>query len=65
MSNLARQEMYFGRFFSVEDIVEQVEAITPADVQVLARELFRQEAIALTLLGNLGSLTVDRAALDC
>jgi predicted Zn-dependent peptidase len=65
MSNLARQEMYFGRFFSVEDIVEQVEAISPEDVQALARELFRPETVALTMLGNLGSLTVDRAALAC
>jgi predicted Zn-dependent peptidase len=65
MSNLARQEMYFGRFFSIEDIVEQVETISPGDVQSLARELFRPEAIALTMLGNLGSLTVDRAALAC
>ena len=65
MSNLARQEMYFGRFFSVEEIIEQVEAITPGDVQSLAQALFRPEAIALTLLGNLGNLTVDRAALAC
>jgi predicted Zn-dependent peptidase len=65
MTNLARQEMYFGRFFSVEDIIEQVEAITPADVQSLAQALFRPEAIALTMLGNLGTLTVDRAALAC
>jgi predicted Zn-dependent peptidase len=57
--------MYFGRFFPVEEIVSEVEAITPDDVQALARELFRPEAIALTMLGNLGTLTVDRAALAC
>ena len=62
MANLARQEMYFGRFFSVDEIVGEVDAITAADVQALARQLFRPEAIALTLLGNLGALTVDRAA---
>jgi predicted Zn-dependent peptidase len=65
MSNLARQEMYFGRFFTVDEIIEQVEAITPADVQSLAQDLFRPEAVALTMLGNLGALTVDRAALAC
>ena len=65
MSNLARQEMYFGRFFSVDEIVEQVEAIRPADVQSLAQALFRPEAIAVTMLGNLGAMTVDRAALAC
>ena len=65
MSNLARQEMYFGRFFSVDEIVEQVEAIRPADVQSLAQALFRPEAIAVTMLGNLGAMTVDRAELAC
>ncbi len=65
MSNLARQEMYFGRFFSVDEIVAEVNAITPANVQILAQELFRPDAIALTVLGNLGDLTIDRAALIC
>jgi len=65
MSNLARQEMYFGRFFSVDDIVSEVEAITPADVQALAQQLFKPELIALTILGNLGSLTVTSEALAC
>jgi len=65
MANLARQEMYFGRFFSIDEIVAEVDAVTPADVQALARELFRPEAIALTILGNLGDLTVSRDALAC
>jgi len=65
MANLARQEMYFGRSFSVDEIIEQVEAIGSVDVQALARELFRPEAIALTMLGNLGALTVERAAFAC
>jgi len=65
MSNLARQEMYFGRFFSVEEIIAEVEAVTAADIRTLARELFRPEAIALTVLGNLGQLDVTREALAC
>ena len=65
MSNLARQEMYFGRFFSVDEIVAEVSAITPADVQDLAQQLFRPDAIALTVLGNLGDMHIDRAALAC
>jgi predicted Zn-dependent peptidase len=65
MSNLARQEMYFGRFFSVDEIIAEVEAIGPAEVQALAQQLFRPEAIALTILGNLGDLTVTREALAC
>ncbi|HEY4381639.1 MAG TPA: pitrilysin family protein [Acidobacteriaceae bacterium] len=65
MSNLARQEMYFGRFFSVDEIIAEVEAIQPADVQSLAQQLFRPEAIALTILGNLGNLKLSRSDLAC
>ncbi len=65
MANLARQQLYFGRFFSVDEIVSEVEAIAPSDVQALARELFRPEAIALTVLGNLGPRAVTREALAC
>jgi predicted Zn-dependent peptidase len=63
MSNLARQEMYFGRFFTVDEIIEQIDAVAPAEIQRLAKELFRPDAIALTLLGNLGTTTVTRADL--
>ena len=65
MSNLARQQMYFGRFFSVDDIVAEIDQVTPADIQQLATQLFRPELIALTLLGNLGPMKIDRSRLDC
>jgi predicted Zn-dependent peptidase len=65
MSNLARQEMYFGRFFSVDEIIAAVNAVDAPIIQTLAQQLFRPESIALTILGNLGDLTVDRAALAC
>jgi predicted Zn-dependent peptidase len=65
MSNLARQQMYFGRFFGVDEIMEEIDAVTSADVQELARELFQPEAMALTLLGNLGSMKVEREDLAC
>jgi predicted Zn-dependent peptidase len=65
MSNLARQQMYFGRFFGVDEIIEEIEAVTSGDVQELAQRLFRPEAIALTLLGNLGSMKVEREDFAC
>jgi predicted Zn-dependent peptidase len=63
MSNLARQEMYFGRFFSVDEIIEQIDRVAPEDIQSLAKDLFQPEAIALTLLGNLGTTSITRADL--
>jgi predicted Zn-dependent peptidase len=65
MANLARQQMYFGRFFGVDEIMQEIEAVTTADIQDLAQELFRPEAIALTLLGNLGTMKIEREDLAC
>ena len=65
MANLARQQMYFGRFFGVDEIMEQIDVVTTGDVQDLARELFQPETLALTLLGNLGSMKIEREDLAC
>ncbi len=65
MSNLARQQMYYGRFTSVEEIEREVDAVTPQDIQAAARELFQADLLSLTLLGNLGELKVTRADLVC
>jgi len=65
MSNLARQQMYFGRFFSVDEVVAEIDRVHPDDVQRLANQLFQPDLIALTLLGNLGPMKIDRSRLDC
>jgi predicted Zn-dependent peptidase len=49
----------------VDEITQEINAVTPADIQALAQELFRPEMIALTLLGNLGEMQVERADLAC
>jgi predicted Zn-dependent peptidase len=65
MANLARQQMYFGRFFGVDEMMQEIEGVTTADVQGLAQELFQPESMALTLLGNLGSMKIERGDLAC
>jgi predicted Zn-dependent peptidase len=65
MSNLARQQMYFGRFFTVDEITHEIDQVVPEDLQRLANHLFRPDLIALTLLGNLGTMKVERADLVC
>ena len=65
MSNLARQQMYFGRFFPADEIVSEVDRVSAADIQQLANELFQPDRVALTLLGNLGPLKISRAQLAC
>jgi predicted Zn-dependent peptidase len=65
MSNLARQELYFHRFSSLDEILASIEAVTREEVQALARQFFQPERIAVTVLGPLNGFTLDRARLEC
>jgi predicted Zn-dependent peptidase len=65
MSNLARQEMYFGRFFTLDELVESIEAVSEEDVRRIARTFFDTRQIALTVLGNLENFRISRDDLDC
>ena len=65
MANLARQQMYFGRFFSLDELISNVERITPDDVQSLARIFFDPKQVALTVLGNLNGFRITRDDLAC
>jgi len=65
MSNLARQEMYFGHFFSLDDLVESIEAVTPGEVQSIAQTFFDPKQIAVTVLGNLEKFKLTREDLVC
>jgi predicted Zn-dependent peptidase len=65
MSNLARQELYFRRFYSLDEILASIEAVTREQLQTLAQQYFRAEDIAVTVLGNLNGFALDRARLNC
>ena len=65
MSNLARQEMYFDRFYGLDELIEKIEAVTADDLATLAHEFFKTESVALTALGNLPGLKITRDQLAC
>lgn len=65
MSNLARQEMYFQRFYAVPEILEQVGQVTSADLMRMAGQLFVPESVAVAMLGNLNGLKITREHLAC
>ena len=65
MSNLARQEMYYNRFYGLDELIEHIEAVTIGDLQQTAEEFFRTEQIAVTILGNLTGLKLTRDQLTC
>jgi len=65
MSNLARQEMYFGKFFTMDELLESIESVSADDVQRIARAFFDPKQIALTILGNLQNFKIGREDLNC
>ncbi len=65
MSNLARQELYHGRFYTSEEIGELVEAVTADQIREVAQTFFHQELVALTVLGNLQGFSLTREDLVC
>jgi predicted Zn-dependent peptidase len=64
VSALARQEIIHGRRISPEEVIEKVEAVTPDDMQQVARQFFTAESLALGALGNLNGFRVDRSRLQ-
>jgi predicted Zn-dependent peptidase len=65
MSNLARQEMHFQRFFTLDELVESIEKVTSSEVQRVAQDFFDQRGVALTILGNLDGFKIGREDLVC
>jgi predicted Zn-dependent peptidase len=65
MSNLARQEMYFERFYDLDELIAKIESVTADDLTTLANEFFQTESVAVTALGNLSGLKVTRDQLAC
>ena len=65
MANLARQEIYFGQFFSADEIIARINDVTAEQAQQMAQRLFDPERIAVTLLGRLDGIKLNRQRLVC
>ena len=65
MANLARQEMYFHQFFTVDEIIARIVEVEAAQVQAMAQRLFDPDRIAVTLLGRLDGVKLSRKRLVC
>jgi predicted Zn-dependent peptidase len=60
---LARQEIIHGRRITPEEVIKKIEAVTPDDMQRVARAFFKSESLSLGALGNLNGFNVDRERL--
>ena len=65
MANLARQEIYFRQFFTVEEVIARIDQVEAAQVQAMAQRLFDPERVAVTLLGRLDGVKLQRTRLVC
>jgi len=65
MSNLARQELYFGDYTPPQETILEIERVSADEVQGLACSVFDTRQVALTVLGNLEGVRLSRADLDC
>ena len=51
MNQLAKQEMYFERFFSLDEIIDEIEKVTEEKIQRLANRLLDNSFFNLAVLG--------------
>jgi predicted Zn-dependent peptidase len=65
MGNVARQEMYFGRSISMDEIARSVDAVMCEQVQGVAQEFFQPDRFAVTVLGPVRGLKLQRSHLSC
>jgi predicted Zn-dependent peptidase len=61
---LARQEIIHGRRLRPEEIIARIEAVTPEDLQRVARARFQTERLAFGALGDLNGFKLDRSRLE-
>ena len=61
---LVRCEMLHGRYITPDEVIERVEAVTPDDLQRIARECFTTEKMSLAALGDLNGFKIDRSRLE-
>lgn len=63
MGNLARQQLYFGRFVSIDEMLDAIEAVSAAQVQKLAQQFFDTKRMTLAMLGPIGDFRMTRREL--
>ncbi|MBV8517436.1 MAG: insulinase family protein [Acidobacteria bacterium] len=63
MSGIARQEYYFGRQFSPDEIIAAIDAVTLEDIHAIAQTIVDPDSVSLTMLGNLKDPGITTAML--
>ncbi len=64
MSRLAQNEIYFGEYIPIEEVIQGIEGVTSEEVNQLAQDLFREELFCLTVLGPIDKTELPRNLLS-
>ncbi|MDA8083732.1 MAG: pitrilysin family protein [Nitrospiraceae bacterium] len=59
MNNIARQEMYFGRYIPSDEIIKKVDHVGMAQIKALAERLITKDSFALTVYGPVQKNVMD------
>ncbi|MDH5715732.1 MAG: insulinase family protein [Candidatus Aminicenantes bacterium] len=65
MGNLARQMIYFGRCFTLDEILAGVEGVRVEDISRIAHSLFDQRQLSLVALGDVEGFKIKEEELVC
>ena len=63
MSRLAKNEIFFHRFVSTEEIIEGIEKVSAEEIGSLAQEIFRPDSFSLTVLGPVTEKNIPKTLL--
>ena len=51
MTNIAKQEIYYGKYFTPEEIIKMVEDVTIDDLRALSNRIVGESPVAVTVYG--------------
>jgi len=63
MTHLAQQLIYYGRFSSLEEILDAVERVSARDIRHLANRIFDNATLALTALSSRSGRDLEEVAI--
>ena len=60
MTRIARNEMYFGKYISLAEVVDAIDRVTAEDIQRLGCKVFGGQELTAAGLGPLEKASIDR-----
>jgi predicted Zn-dependent peptidase len=60
MGRLAKNEIYFQRFISTEEIIEGIEKVSAEEVCQIAQQIFKPQSLSLTALGPVSEKAIPK-----